>query len=81
MESVIQLKPPQDAREWDCQCARCGSSFFYDPDDEYGEGWHGCMSSQAWCESNPRPGRENVSRGEIEWYTFDEPNPQRQDNP
>lgn len=25
-ESVIADFPPRDGREWDCQCARCGSS-------------------------------------------------------
>jgi len=25
-ESVIQPLPPNDGRDWDCQCARCGSS-------------------------------------------------------
>lgn len=25
-DSVIQPFPPPDGREWDCQCARCGSS-------------------------------------------------------
>jgi hypothetical protein len=24
--TVIQPLPPQDDRDWDCQCARCGSS-------------------------------------------------------
>lgn len=25
-DSVIAAHPPNDGREWDCQCARCGSS-------------------------------------------------------
>lgn len=25
-ESVISANPPSDGRDWDCQCARCGSS-------------------------------------------------------
>lgn len=25
-DSVIQPLPPRDGRDWDCQCARCGSS-------------------------------------------------------
>ncbi len=30
---------------------------------------HGCISSPEWCNANPLPGRENVHRGEIEWFT------------
>lgn len=26
MDSVIKHLPPSDGRDWDCQCARCGSS-------------------------------------------------------
>lgn len=33
-------------------------------------GWHRCMSSPDWCEANPLEGRENVKRGEIEWFTI-----------
>lgn len=25
-DNVIQPLPPNDGRDWDCQCARCGSS-------------------------------------------------------
>ena len=27
-----------------------------------------CLSSEAWCEANPLPGREDVKRGEVEWF-------------
>lgn len=29
-DSVIAHRPPDDGREWDVQCARCGSSVFSD---------------------------------------------------
>jgi hypothetical protein len=31
--------------------------------------YHFCLSSAEWCEANPLPGREEVPRGKIEWYT------------
>lgn len=34
--------------------------------------WRRCMSSPEWCEANPLPGRENISRGLIEWFTVEE---------
>lgn len=35
-----------------------------------GEGvFHRCMSSPEWCEGNPLPGREEIKRGAIEWFT------------
>lgn len=50
---------PRDGREWDCQCARCGSSmFFEDCDNCGGEGWiedddwqadHGNGWDCDWC--------------------------------
>ncbi len=30
-DAVIADFPPADGREWDCQCARCGSSVEFDP--------------------------------------------------
>lgn len=35
--------------------------------------WRRCMSSPEWCEANPVPGREDVPRGKIEWYTVERP--------
>ena len=97
-EPVIQPLPPRDANDWDCQCARCGSScdakdceecgndgFVFDghwgiDDEDIGNDcrtcptcggvpvvYH-CLSSRDWCNSNPLPGRENVERGQIEWF-------------
>ena len=36
-------------------------------------GWHRCLSSPEFCESNPLPGREDVQRGKIEWFTHATP--------
>ena len=100
-KSVIQPLPPKDDNEWDCQCARCGSSCDSQQcgeclgdgfvecdefDDERGDGdgfeacpeclgspiRYRCLSSPEWCEANPMPGRENVSRGQIEWFVVRE---------
>ena len=35
-DNVIQPLPPHDGRDWDCQCARCGSSCDADGCDECG---------------------------------------------
>lgn len=64
-EAVIARYPPEDGQEWDSQCARCGSSVtMYDAL---------CLSSSAWCETHPMPGRENVRRGEVEWFVVRPP--------
>jgi hypothetical protein len=34
--------------------------------------WHRCISSDKYCQENPLPGRENIERGKIEWYCFEE---------
>lgn len=103
-ERVIARHPPEDGREWDNQCGRCGSSVMrVDCESCGGEGldghdcgedscccawpvenvvcdicggyggWFRCMSSPEFCEANPLPGRKTVERGELEWFTFDEP--------
>ena len=100
--NVIQSFPPRDENEWDCQCARCGSSCDYvdcwncedggcgsDCIDDlcYGGecihgdtgqircdicqghgGWWQCLSDPEWCQGNPLEGREDVKRGQIEWF-------------
>ena len=33
-DQIIQPLPPRDANDWDCQCARCGSSCDADGCDE-----------------------------------------------
>lgn len=107
-ECVIQQHPPaDDGREWDVQCARCGSSADFEHCDSCGGegfdghdcgedccccrypeenvvcdtcegrgGWHWCLSSPEWCESNPLPGRESIKRGTFEWFVVErgEPN-------
>jgi hypothetical protein len=101
-ETVIAAHPPNDGREWDCQCARCGSSCYseaceqcdgdgvyghdcgedccccFDPEDnevcslcDGDSHWMCCISSSEWCQAHPRPGREAVQRGAIEWFTFE----------
>lgn len=93
--------PPADGRDWDDQCARCGSSVarercewcggemgdwdvdYSDPagEEEWvtcpqcgGSGsWSLCLSSEDYCRDHPMPGREDVARGQVEWFTFDEP--------
>ena len=94
---IIQPLPPNDGKEYDCQCGRCGSSCDSDACETCGgDGWifadywdddedvedecrkchdcfgnsvtYRCMSSREWCEKNPMPGREDVKRGQIEWF-------------
>lgn len=32
-----------------------------------------CISSAEWCDANPLPGREEIERGKIEWFTVEGP--------
>lgn len=34
--------------------------------------WRTCISSEEWCQANPLTGREEIKRGEIEWFTVKE---------
>ena len=94
-DHVFGPRPPGDGQEWECQCARCGSSVDWlscqdccwgycgewgeDDDDVRCDtcngdgGGHVCLSSPAYCQANPLPGREDVQRGTIEWFP-DTPN-------
>lgn len=103
-ESIITERPPSDGREWDCQCARCGSSvtfedcgacggygrtepgelhemdpLWYHPGDQEacpqcgGDASYAlCLSSPDWCQANPIAGRENIERGQVEWFALPE---------
>lgn len=102
-QTIIGPHPPQDGHNWECQCARCGSSVLFedctncggsglrghdciddtccclDPEENVecdvcdGQGgWYTCLSSREFCNANPLPGRENVKRGQIEWFRWDE---------
>ncbi len=94
---------PQDGKQYDAQCARCGSSVDWIDCEECGgdgyvyhdcgedtccclnpednvpcdlcrgnTGWYRCLSSPEWCNGNPLDGRQDVKRGEIEWYEVNE---------
>lgn len=68
-------------------CENCGGQGEYDTyDDEFDDvetchtcrgkgGWNQCLSSAEHCKANPIPGREDVPRGKIEWFTRPERSP------
>ena len=66
----------------DSERCHCDSGFEYDYGDGIydvelvacdecdGAGvFHRCMSSYDYCQANPLPGREDIPRGKIEWFT------------
>jgi hypothetical protein len=57
-EDTCMCRYPED----NVPCQYCGATGV----------WHICMSSPEWCEANPLPGREQVGRGALEWYTVKE---------
>lgn len=81
-EGFIGQAPPDDGQDWDCQCARCGSSMRELDCLMRTESQHGarcefcagrgvleiCLSSREWCRAHPMPGREMVERGNVEWF-------------
>lgn len=58
----------QDCRDWNLgglieeymTCRHCRGA----------GGWRVCLSSPEWCEANPLPGRGNIERGKIEWFSI-----------
>lgn len=56
-DTVIAARPPDDGREWDCQCARCGSSVVYD--DCYHCGGGGVVSPDDWDAEDGWDGEED----------------------
>ena len=69
-QTYIQRHPPRDGKQYDAQCARCGSTWdiFTPPSDP--DFVRGCLSSAEWCEENPLPGRENWESGP-EWFCIE----------
>ena len=83
-DTVIADRPPNDGREWDAQCARCGSSTIYERCPTCGgEGSVFCDGSDEWDESHPcddcdgRGGWAECGSGH-EWCEA-HPLPQRED--
>lgn len=98
VEPVVFGDCPKDGRDWDGQCARCGSTMHWedcphcdegfnghdcgedtcccaDPEENVRcnicdgkTGWRMCLSSAEFCEKNPLPGRETITRGTVEWF-------------
>ena len=68
---VIAKHPPNDGRNYEAQCARCGSHLDYLELEGDGVSEE-CSSTPGYCTANPLPGRENVPRGSIEWFAWGE---------
>lgn len=68
---IIQPFPPQDGREYDCQCARCGSSMDYEQCDQCGgEGYdgHDCGEDCCACRYPEENVLCDICRGRGGWY-------------
>lgn len=51
IETVIADHPPNDGRDWDCQCARCGSSLMTEHCGQCEDGYsdHDCGDDTCCC--------------------------------
>ena len=58
LHSVVGASHPQDGREWDCQCARCGSSLE----------WHECSA----CGGEGITGPGELYEQDPLWYDQDD---------
>ena len=48
-KTIIARSPPADGQNWECQCARCGSSCDYEHCDECDEGFRGHDCGEDCC--------------------------------
>jgi hypothetical protein len=51
-----------------CDDDECPDDWDWCPECRGKGGWWNCLSSREWCEAHPRAGREDVSRGAVEWF-------------
>lgn len=51
IDSIVAERPPRDGDEWDCQCARCGSSVDWTRCDQCEDGYsyHSCGEDCCNC--------------------------------
>lgn len=72
MLSVIANSHPNDGQEWDCQCARCGSSLFWVYCEQCGgEGvdGHDCGDDTCCCAYPEDNVPCDICRGRGGWYS------------
>jgi hypothetical protein len=70
MDSYIGASPPRDGRDWDCQCARCGSSMQRMSCSDCEDGFvdHDCGEDCCCC-ADPEPNVVcGTCGGECGWW-------------
>lgn len=68
--TIIARVPPEDGREWDCQCARCGSSADHERCDQCDEGYdgHDCGEDCCMCRYPEDNMICDICNGHGGWY-------------
>lgn len=71
MTKIIADFPPQDGQEYECQCARCGSSASYEDCEWCEDGYdgHDCGEDCCVCLYPEDNVRCDICRGHGGWYT------------
>jgi hypothetical protein len=70
-DPIIAKFPPQDGKEYDCQCARCGSSADHQSCEQCaGDGydWHDCGEDCCSCAEPEDNVRCDICQGDGGWY-------------
>lgn len=71
-DTIIAFRPPRDGKQYDCQCARCGSScHFVECTDCGGDGFsgHDCGDDCCCCEYPDDNVPCDACRGYGGWWT------------